>query len=115
MPKAKVKSSSGSTQKMRPALSPEAREKQMMSLAMDAAEQQLRDGTASSQVICHFLKLASSKEKLEKERLEEENKLLRAKAEAIKSAETSEELYRNAIKAFSRYSGHGSEYDEYEY
>ena len=115
MPKAKVKSSSGSTQKMRPALSPEAREKQMMSLAMDAAEQQLRDGTASSQVICHFLKLASSKEKLEKERLEEENKLLRAKAEAIKSAETSEELYRNAIKAFSRYSGHGSEYDEDEY
>lgn len=115
MPKAKVKSSSGSTQKMRPALSPEAREKQMMSLAMDAAEQQLRDGTASSQVICHFLKLASSKEKLEKERLEEENKLLRAKAEAIKSAETSEEMYKNAIKAFTKYSGHGSEYDEYEY
>lgn len=115
MPKAKVKSSSGSTQKMRPALSPEAREKQMMSLAMDAAEQQLRDGTASSQVICHFLKLASSKEKLEKERLEEENKLLRAKAEAIKSAETSDEMYKNAIKAFTKYSGHGSEYDEYEY
>lgn len=108
-------SSSGGTRKLRPALTPEAREKQMMSLAMDCAEQQLRDGTASSQVICHFLKLASSKEKLEKERLEEENKLLRAKAEAIKSAETSEELYRNAIKAFSRYSGHGSEYDEDEY
>lgn len=108
-------SSSGSTRKLRPALTPEAREKQMMSLAMDCAEQQLRDGTASSQVICHFLKLASSKEKLEKERLEEENKLLRAKAEALKSAETSEELYRNAIKAFSRYSGHGSEYDEDEY
>ena len=108
-------SSSGSTRKLRPALTPEAREKQMMSLAMDCAEQQLRDGTASSQVICHFLKLASSKEKLEKERLEEENKLLRAKAEALKSAETSEELYRNAIKAFSLYSGHGSEYDEEEY
>lgn len=114
MAKAK-KDSSGSTRKLRPALTPEAREKQMMSLAMDCAEQQMRDGTASSQVICHFLKLASSKEKLEKERLEEENKLLRAKAEALKSAETSEELYRNAIKAFSRYSGHGSEYDEDEY
>lgn len=114
MAKAKT-SSSGSTRKMRPALTPEAREKQMMSLAMDAAEQQLRDGTASSQVICHFLKLASSKEKLEKERLEEENKLLRAKAEALKSAETSEEMYRNAIKAFTKYSGHGSEYDEDEY
>lgn len=110
---AKVKnSSSGSTRKMRPALTPEAREKQMISLAMDRAEEQLRDGTASSQVICHFLKLASSKEKLEKERLEEENKLLRAKAEAIKSAESSEELYKNAIKAFSRYSGHESEYDD---
>lgn len=114
MAKAKT-SSSGSTRKMRPALTPEAREKQMISLAMDQAEKQLMEGTASSQVICHFLKLASSKEKLEKERLEEENKLLRAKAEAIKSAETSEELYRNAIKAFSRYSGHGSEYDEDEY
>lgn len=111
MAKAK-KDSSGSIRKLRPALTPEAREKQMISLAMDCAEQQLRDGTASSQVICHFLKLASSKEKLEKERLEEENKLLRAKAEALKSAETSEELYRNAIKAFSRYGGHGSEYDE---
>ena len=111
MAKAKT-SSSGSTRKMRPALTPEAREKQMLSLAMDRAEEQLRDGTASSQVICHFLKLASSKEKLEKERLEEENKLLRAKAEAIKSAESSEELYKNAIKAFSRYSGHGSEYDD---
>lgn len=114
MAKAK-KDSSGSTRKLRPALTPEAREKQMMSLAMDCAEQQLRDGTASSQVICHFLKLASSKEKLEKERLEEENKLLRAKAEALKSAETSEEMYRNAIKAFTKYSGHGSEYDEDEY
>ena len=108
-------SSSGRTRKLRPALTPEAREKQMMSLAMDCAEQQLRDGTASSQVICHFLKLASSKEKLEKERLEEENKLLRAKAEALKSAETSEEMYRNAIKAFTKYSGRGSEYDENEY
>lgn len=106
---------SGSRGKMRPALTPEAREKQMISLAMDRAEEQLRDGTASSQLICHFLKLASSKEKLEKERLEEENKLLKAKTEAIASAKTSEELYRNAMKAFSRYSGHGSEYDENDY
>lgn len=112
MPKAKAKSPSGSTRKMRPALTPDAREKQLISLATDLAEQQLRDGTASSQVITHYLKLGSSKEKLEKERLEEEVKQLRAKTEAIKSAETSEELYRNAIKAFSRYSGHASEYDD---
>lgn len=117
MPKAKVKSSSGSTRRMRPPLTPEARENQMISLAMDAAEQQLRDGTASSQVITHFLKLGSSKEKLERERLEEENKLLRAKTEALKSQERIEELYGNAIKAMQKYSGHGDEaeddYDEY--
>lgn len=111
--KTKSKSSSEiSSRKFRPALSPDAREKQMVSLAMDCAEEQMRNGTASSQVITHFLKIGSSKYEREIERLEEENKLLRAKAEAIKSAETSEELYRNAIKAFSKYSGHGSEYDE---
>lgn len=117
VPKAKVKSQSGSTRRMRPALTPEARELQMVSLAVDLAEQQLRDSTASSQVITHFLKLGSSKEKLERERLEEENKLLRAKTEALKSQERIEELYGNAIKAMQRYSGHGNEveddYDEY--
>lgn len=118
MPKAKVKSSSGSTRKMRPALTPEARELQMISLAVDLAEQQLRDGTASSQVITHYLKLGSSKEKLERERLEEENKLLRAKTEALKSQERIEEIYGNAIKAMQKYSGHGGDevdddYDEY--
>lgn len=62
-------------------LTPESRENQMVYLAVDLAEQQLRDGTASSQVITHFLKLGSTKEKLEKEKLEEENKLLKAKTE----------------------------------
>lgn len=101
-----------STKKMRPALTPEARENQMIALAVDCAEQQLRDGTASSQVIVHYLKLGSSKEKLEKEKLEKENGLLTAKIEAMQSAKASEELYAKAIEAMRRYSGHGSS-DEY--
>lgn len=93
--------------RIRPALTPEAREQQLVALAVDLVEQQLLDGTASSQVITHYLKLGSTREKLERERLEEENKLLRAKVEAIKSAERQEELYAQALKAMSRYSGKG--------
>ena len=84
----------------------------MIALAVDCAEQQLRDGTASSQVIVHYLKLGSSKERLEKEKLEKENGLLTAKIEAMQSAKASEELYAKAIEAMRRYSGHGSS-DEY--
>lgn len=108
---AKVKGNK-STQPMRPALSPEARENQMISLAVDLAEQQLRDGTASSQVITHFLKLATVKEKLEREKLEEENKLLKAKTKAYESAEEIKTLYSEALKAMRNYSGQG-EPDEY--
>lgn len=99
--------------KMRPALTPEARENQMISLAVDLAEQQLRDGTASSQVITHYLKLGTTKEKLEKEKLEEENKLLRAKTENLKSQKDMAEVYANAILAMKEYSGAGSDVDEY--
>ena len=68
-----VKSQPNPTQKMRPALTPEARENQCISLAMDLAEQQLRDGTASSQVITHFLKAGATRAELEKEKLRKEN------------------------------------------
>lgn len=112
MPKAKVTNSSGSTKKMRPALTPEARENQMISLAVDLAEQQLRDGTASSQVITHFLKLATVKEKLEREKLEEENRLLRAKTKAIDSAEETKARYEEAIRAIRIYSGETTGDDE---
>lgn len=110
---AKVKSSSSSISrpKMRPAITPEAREGQMISLAVDLAEQQLRDGTASSQVITHYLKLGSTKERLEKEKLIEENKLLKAKTEAIESSKNMTKLYEEAIAAMRRYSGHGSSDD----
>ena len=105
---AKVKSE-GSSRKMRPALTPEARENQLISLANDLAEKQLREGTASSQVITHYLKMGSEKERLERERLEVENKLLRAKTEALKSQKNMEERYIEAINAMKRYSGHGGD------
>ena len=103
---AKVKGNT-SSKKIRPALTPEARENQMISLAVDLAEQQLRDGTASSQVITHYLKLGTQREMLERQRLEHENKLLIAKTEALQSAKRMEELYANAIEAMKRYGGHG--------
>ena len=108
---AKVKENSTS-RKRRPALSPEARENQLISLAVDLAEKQLQEGTASSQVITHYLKLGSTKERLEKEKLEEENKLLRAKTENLQSQKRVEELYSEAIKAMRNYNGQG-EPDEY--
>lgn len=92
-----------------PVLTPEAREQQLVSLAIDLAEKQLREGTASSQVITHYLKLGSSKEKLEKEILEEQKKLVVAKTSAIESQERIEELYANAIKAMRTYSGQSEE------
>lgn len=101
------KISSNNSQKRRPALSPEARENQMVSLAVDLAEKQLMEGTASSQVITHYLKLGSTKERLEKEKLERENELLRAKADAIQSSQRVEELYMNALNAMRNYSGNG--------
>lgn len=113
---AKVKAQSSPTQKkMRPALTPEARENQLISLAMDLAEQRLRDGTASSQEVTHFLKLGSSKAVLERDKLAEENKLLRAKTTAIENEADSKALYEEAIKAFRNYNGQGEpdEYDDY--
>lgn len=99
------------TKKLRPALSPEARENQLISLAVDLAEKQLMEGTASSQVITHYLKLGSTKDRLEREKLERENELLRAKTESLQSMQRVEELYANALKAMQRYSG-SSDYDE---
>ena len=91
--------------KSRRALTPDARENQLVALAVDLAEQQIRDGTASSQVITHFLKLGTAKERLEREKLEQENALLRARTEAIQGEKRSEELYLKALKAMQVYSG----------
>ena len=89
----------------RPATTPEGRESEMVSLAHDLAETQIRNGTASSQVITHFLKLGSSRELLEQERLRHENELTRVKIEAVESQKRVEELYRNALDAMRSYSG----------
>lgn len=112
MAKGKAAGSSDSKKKMRPALSPEARENQLISLAVDLAEQQLRDGTASSQVITHYLKRGSMKEKLEQEILREQKKLIAAKTENLQSSKRIEELYENAMKAMRQYGGEGDT-DEY--
>lgn len=112
---AKVKANvSSEKRKRRPAQTPEARENQLISYAIDLAEQQLLDGTASSQVITHYLKLGSMREKLERERLEEENKLLRAKTKTLEDAKEIKELYADALKAMRNYSGQGDD-DDYEY
>lgn len=89
----------------RKALSPEARENQLIARAVDLAEKQLIEGTASSQVIVHYLKLGTQKEKEEVEKLRRENELLIAKKEAYQSAKHVEELYSQAIEAMKSYSG----------
>jgi len=93
------------TKTVRPALTPEADEQQLISLAIDLARKQLLDGTASSQVVTHFLTLASTKNKRDAEIIELQKELLIAKTQAIKSAATSEELYAKAIKSMRIYSG----------
>jgi hypothetical protein len=112
---AKIKAPNSDTKpKLRPALNPDARENQMIALAMDLVEQRLRDGTASSQETTHFLKLASPKNKLEQERLKLENEHLAAKTKALGDAAEIKVLYEEALKAMRRYGGHGDEdYDEY--
>lgn len=89
-----------------PADSPEARENQLIAAAVDLAERQLLEGTASPSVITHYLKLASGRERLEREKLERENEVLRAKAEAYESNKKTEELYEQAIQAMKTYSGY---------
>lgn len=119
MAKVKSPSQNGTKTRLRPALTPEARESQLISLAYDLVESRLLEGTATSQETTYFLKLASSKTKLENEKLIEENKLLRAKTEAIQSEKKNEEFYVKVLSALKKYNGQGSqdddqdEYDEY--
>ncbi|QAU06717.1 hypothetical protein HWC66_gp11 [Gordonia phage Chikenjars] len=89
----------------RPATTPESRENQLIAAAVDLAEKQIREGTVSSQVLTHYLKLGSSREKLEQERLRNENHVLKAKADAMASAKKVEELYGMALNAMRSYAG----------
>jgi hypothetical protein len=86
-------------------MTPEEREDQLIARAVDLAEKKLIDGTAPSQVIVHYLKLGSTRERLEKERLAAENELLLAKTEFIHSTKRVEELYQDALNAMRSYSG----------
>lgn len=98
----------------RPSTTPEGREQQLVSLAIDVAERQMMEGTASAQVITHYLKMGSERERLERERLAQENELLKAKVEQLASAKRVEELYAAALDAMRTYNGQEPEYDEYE-
>lgn len=105
----KIASVTSSSSVSRPPLTPESKENQMIALSIDLAEKQLREGTASAQVITHFLKLAATKEKreIEMEILEKEKELITAKTENLQSQQRTEELYRDALAAMKKYSGNG--------
>lgn len=106
---AKRKATNVQSSKPRPAITPEARENQLISMAYDLVEQRLMDGTATSQETTHFLKLGSTKARLEMEKLEKENNLLVAKKEALDASKRIEELYSNALEAMKNYSGNRDE------
>lgn len=97
-----------------PAMTPEGQEAQMIALAMDCAKKQMEEGTASSQIIAHYLKLGTAKEQLELEKLRKENLLLEAKTKAIESSQERSEMYKEALEAFKRYKGYDEEDDMYE-
>lgn len=107
MGKIKAAPSSETSRKMRPALTPEARENQLCSLAVDLAERQLREGTASSQVITHYLRLASTRERIERQILESQRDLNLAKRKNLQSQEEMKELYADALRAMREYAGNG--------
>lgn len=96
----------------RPATTPDQRENELIALAHDEAEKQIRNGAASSQVITHFLKLGSSRERLEQERIAHENELLQVKREQIESQKRVEELYLNALNAMRSYAGYNTSESE---
>ena len=111
MPKVKP-TNTGNIRKPRPALSPEARENQLIALAVDLVEQRLIDGTASSQETTHFLKLATAKARYERELMEKQIELMTAKTEQIRSEQHKEELYEEVINALRKYNGQGDSDDE---
>lgn len=107
MKKIHAESNSSTTKRICPALTPEARQNQLISLAIDLVEKRLIEGTASSQETTHFLKLASTKAHLEEQILEKQKDLIEAKTKSLQSTERIEELYKEAMSAFRRYSGSG--------
>lgn len=109
------KGSASEISRERPATSPEAREDQIIALAMDEAEKRIRNGTASNQLLCEFIRMGSTKHKLEKEKLANEVKLVEAKTGSIEAAKKVDEMYAEAIDAMRLYSGHVSDDEEEDY
>ena len=107
MPKA-IQASQKPVRRRAPATTLEDREDRMIAMAVDLAEQRLMDGTATPQMILHYLRLGSTRERLEKEKLEKENELLRAKTRAIESGEEIKVLYQEALKAMKDYAYEGN-------
>lgn len=108
-------SKSGAKRRRPPAKTPEARENQLIALAMDLAEEKMLDGTASNTLIVHYLKLGTTKERLEKELIEKQMHKLDAQTEAIESSKRVEEMYSKALDAMRMYSGqrpYNEDYDE---
>lgn len=95
-----------------PARTPEAREMEVIAAAYDLAERQIREGTATSQVITHFLRLGTQQAKLEREILIEQKKLISAKTESLESQKNLGKMYEDAIRAMKKYSGNGGDDDE---
>lgn len=93
-----------------PARTPEQREAQLINLSMDCAEEMMRSGKAPSQVVTHFLKLATVERKLELEKLKSDTDLSRAKVESIERQQRTDEKYEAALNAFRIYTG--EDYDE---
>ena len=107
-----VKSGGSGSRRSRPATTPEGREAQLVSLAFDLVEKRIREGTATSQETTHFLKLGSSRETLEQERLRNENLMTQAKIDQLASQKNIEEMYSKAYKAMVAYSGRDPEPQE---
>lgn len=110
--KQNVAPSNGGNKRGSRARTPQGKENYLINLAMGLVEQQLLDGTASSQVLTHFLKLATTKEKLENEKLKSDLRVAEAKIKSFQSAEEIKDLYEKALNAMNRYSGK-DEVDEY--
>ena len=93
--------------RLRPGLSPEADENQLISLSIDAAKKMLVEGTAPTSIVLHYLKLATTRERMEREMMATQKELMEAKKQALESQAKVEQLYVNAMKAMRRYSGYG--------
>jgi len=115
MPARRVSGNDTPSSRRPPATTPEARERQLISKAVDLAERQLEDGSASAQVITHYLKLGSSREHLEQERLRHEVELMEAKKDLMESAKRIESMYAEALDAMREYQGKPPRDDDDDY